>query len=308
MSGSDTKSALRPEESVGAFTGLLTRLEAAGAGPAPSGRAEEQEPVSPELALVDPELGRWARTELPDVPPPPPRVPPAREREAMPRSAREHIAPAAAPVRPAVRLTPAEYAQVARRGRVVRRRTVEMPTHRGRKRSIALWVLLLLVSLAAGVLLAAHPWSRSASVTPGSQEHRQTQASRSAPTGGRGAGAGTAAQPPREGTGKTASTPPQRRPQRRVLRVAPRAFAWVRVPTAAYYLFRLYRGATLIFVARPRQNRLLLPSGWTFAGHRYRIARGRYRWSVRAGFGPPRARRYGREIVRATLVVQSPSA
>jgi hypothetical protein len=259
--------------------------------------------VSPELALVDPELGRWARTELPDVPTPPPRSPAARAPEAAPRSARDP-APPDAPVREEDRLTPAEYAQVARRGRVVdRSRTVR---RRRSMRSIVVWAPLLLVSLAAGVLLAAHPWSRSRSVTPGSEEHRQTQTARSAPATGRGSGERTVTRPRRDAT--TASTVPSRRPQRRVLSVAPRSFAWVRVPTAAYYLFRLYRGAKLIFVARPRQNRLLLPGGWTFAGHRYRIAGGRYRWSVRAGFGAPRARRYGREIVRATLVVQSPSA
>ena len=304
MSGSDPNSAPRADETVGAFTGLLTRLESAGA-PAPSQRVEEPEPVSPELALIDPELGRWARTELPDVPPPPPRSPAARAREAAPHSAREP-APPDAPDRGRDRLTPAEYAQVARRGRVVDRpRTVR---RRESTRSIVVWALLLLVSLAAGVLLAAHPWSRSGSAAPGSEEHRQTQTARSAPARGRESSERTATSPRRDGSRTTASTVPSRRPQRRVLTVAPRSFAWVRVPTAAYYLFRLYRGAQLIFVARPRQNHLLLPGSWTFAGHRHRIAGGRYRWSVRAGFGPPRARRYGREIVRATLVVQSPSA
>ena len=89
-----------------------------------------------------------------------------------------------------------------------------------------------------------------------------------------------------------------------MLRVAPHSFAWIRVPTAAYYLLRIYRGRTLIFVAEPRTNRIVLPSAWTFAGRTHRLASGRYRWSVRPGFGPPSAKRYGREIVRAALVVQ----
>src|SRR5919202_3097665 len=138
MSGLD-RDAPRPEESASVFTGLLTRLESGGGAPVRSGPttrasvpAEEREPVSPELALVDPELGRWARTELPDAPLSPPRLPPRREREAVPRSVPDR------PARPPARLTPAEFAQVARRGRVVRRpRAHETTTRRGRARSLA---------------------------------------------------------------------------------------------------------------------------------------------------------------------------
>jgi hypothetical protein len=88
------------------------------------------------------------------------------------------------------------------------------------------------------------------------------------------------------------------------LRVAPHSFAWIRVPRATYYLLRIYRGPRLIFSAEPTANRIVLPGSWRFAGRTQRLAGGRYRWSVRPGFGPPAAKRYGREIVRAALVVQ----
>jgi hypothetical protein len=80
-------------------------------------------------------------------------------------------------------------------------------------------------------------------------------------------------------------------------------FSWVAVRGAAYFDFELFRGSERVFTARPRQPRLTLPSTWTYAGRRYSRAPGSYRWLVRPVFVANRKTRYGPAIVSAKLVL-----
>lgn len=60
---------------------------------------------------------------------------------------------------------------------------------------------------------------------------------------------------------------------------------WERVRGATYYHVQLFRGSRRIFAAWPSRPELGLPAGWTWAGHRYRLGPGHYRWYVWAGLG-----------------------
>jgi hypothetical protein len=61
---------------------------------------------------------------------------------------------------------------------------------------------------------------------------------------------------------------------------------WRRVRGAAYYNVQLYRGSKRIYAAWPRMPQAGLAATWKWSGHRFRLAPGRYRWFVWAGFGP----------------------
>jgi hypothetical protein len=69
---------------------------------------------------------------------------------------------------------------------------------------------------------------------------------------------------------------------------------WKAVPGATYYHVQLFRGGKRILAAWPRKPQLALHPTWTWAGHRYRLDRGTYRWYVWAGTGPRSAAHYRR--------------
>ena len=85
--------------------------------------------------------------------------------------------------------------------------------------------------------------------------------------------------------------------------VRPAFFVWLPVRGASHYRVEFFRGRKKIFEARPSKARLELPERWTYRGRRFRVTPGRYRWSVRPGFGSPSAARYARAIVRSAWVV-----
>lgn len=69
---------------------------------------------------------------------------------------------------------------------------------------------------------------------------------------------------------------------------------WKAVPGAAYYHVQLFRGGKRILAAWPSGPQLALHPAWSWAGRRYRLDRGTYRWYVWAGTGPRSAARYER--------------
>jgi hypothetical protein len=68
---------------------------------------------------------------------------------------------------------------------------------------------------------------------------------------------------------------------------------WQPVAHARYYNVQVFRGRRKILSSWPAHTRLRLRSHWTFDGHRYTLADGRYRWYVWPGFGSRAAHRYG---------------
>jgi hypothetical protein len=61
---------------------------------------------------------------------------------------------------------------------------------------------------------------------------------------------------------------------------------WQRVGKARYYNVQLFRGKKRVLAAWPATHRFGVPKTWKWAGHRYGLAPGHYRWYVWAGFGP----------------------
>jgi hypothetical protein len=269
--------ALRSE---GSLNGLLARLEHYDRDE--RSVAVLDEPLTPELALVDPDLGRRARAQLPDE----------EERE-QPRRSRVAVAPpVSAPTPPA----PPAVAQPVRPAPV---RPAPGPRRR-RSRGKAARLLLLLVIVAAGATFAVmrvEPlkhffWkSRAATVAP----VRSARAT-STPTTASRPRNGPTAPPRRQTSAPTKPRTPAASPSR--------TFVWPPVADADYYLVVFSRGGDKIFRARPSSPRLILPAHWTFRGTHYNLRPGRYSWVVRPGYGPRARGRYGPATVRAKLVIQ----
>ena len=265
----------------GSLNGLLARLEH-------YDRDEHtvavlDEPLTPELVLVDPDLGRRARAQLPDE----------EERE-QPRRPRVVVAPppVAAPTPPA----PPPVAQPVRPAPV---RPAPGPSRR-RSRGKAARRLVLLVILAAAATFAVMRvgplkhffWkSRATTVAPASSA-RATSTPKAAAKPRNGPTA-----PPRRQTSAPAKP-------RSPAASASRTFVWPPVADADYYLVVFSRGGNKIFRARPSSSRLVLPAHWTFHGTHYGLVPGHYSWVVRPGYGPRGRGRYGPATVRAKLVIQ----
>jgi hypothetical protein len=241
------------------------------------------EPITPELALIDPELARHARARLPDM------AKQGRDHRRIEEPERE---------RPTGLSYSSLFELAALDAPVALEATETWPAYAGRRRrkrvTIAATAMLLLAALAAGVVVANEGvrdrveglrdrvpllrdvWT-SPAATPAQPRARtsavRTQSTRSA---------------------ATVSKAPA---------IRPRAFAWVPSPRATHYRVRFFAGARTIFVAWPVRARLTLPREWTYQGHRYRLSPGRYRWEVEPGYGRRGHGRYGKAIVRARLVV-----
>ena len=83
----------------------------------------------------------------------------------------------------------------------------------------------------------------------------------------------------------------------------PPLLTWTAIPRATYYNVQLFRGGKVLS-AWPKRARLQLQRSWRFAGHRYRLRRGRYRWYVWPGFGRRRAARYGSAVGSGTFTIR----
>lgn len=80
-------------------------------------------------------------------------------------------------------------------------------------------------------------------------------------------------------------------------------FVWPSHPAAAYYNVRFLRGQRMIFEAWPHRPRLIIPAQGVSRGRAFHFSEGRYRWIVRPGFGSRARRRYGQPIVLSTWTV-----
>jgi len=79
---------------------------------------------------------------------------------------------------------------------------------------------------------------------------------------------------------------------------------WTRRGGASYYHVQLFRGSKRIYAAWPSKSQMALPNTWKWAGHRYRLKPGKYRWYAWAGIGRRSFARYDR-IGTARFIVPS---
>ena len=255
------------------------------------------EPVSPELALVDPALAEAARRGL-GLPNPngAERATGLLARQAsapstdQPNAASTRASPPAGPEReqPAAnRIGITEVEQ--QRGRVSGPSGVAPATrnrpHLGR-------MLAVCALLGIGVWIGASQLGRGggsevgarkpvAPPEPESPVHHANKKHSAAPK----------AQPRAAATGKGS------------VRGRVRTFGWIRDPKASFYAIEFSSGGRQILEARTTQPRLVIPASWTYRGRHFRFEPGRYTWIVRPAYRGSGHLRYGAAIVRAKLVL-----
>jgi hypothetical protein len=251
----------------------------------------DPEPLSPELALVDPELARRARERLV-----------------------ERHGPAAA--RGAGDVAPATETPLFAFVEPLPRAPVPDRSGRFRKRATVIRTLVVLVAGLA-VALVLFGWNPLRHLTGESRQPRDAAVKGVRQHTGAAPRVATSSPGPKarsDHVQRTARSQLNDRTETRSARAAraaapqaaqhARAFGWAPVPRATHYLVQFYRNGKEIFEARPTAPRLVVPARWTFKGHSYTLGPGRYVWSVRPGFGRESQRRYGTPAVRAELVIQ----
>jgi hypothetical protein len=204
-------------------------------------------PISPELALVDPELGRAAQALLPDLP----RATPVVTRVAVPALIEQpaFVERLRSSLEPIPDLAP-------------HRRRVSLGRVSSAAALVALGVLLTLVIGPANPPDPRQPQVQSAAgavSTPAAAPATRSTASPS----------------PAATSSKAATSAALHAPALRG-----QTFAWVAAPQAAAYEFQLFQGGERIFRARVDKPRFDLPGRWRQAGRPYALVPGSYRWYV----------------------------
>ena len=231
-------------------------------------RIQLVEPLSPELALVDPELARRARD----------RLPPTGETHASPGRAlsahkdvtetsirRSWASTVVAPENPP---SAAPSFAPARSGSDPASTKRQLPVASGSRRRVRVFLGAVGVLLAAIAVYALAPDSTV-----------REEAANRAPKK-----ASTRANPARP-FGTT-------------------VFNWQAVSDAAFYKVEFFRNGREVFEALSSRARLELPTRWVYRGRTYQLVAGSYFWKVVPAFGPRSRLGYGEPIVRSTWVAR----
>jgi hypothetical protein len=262
------------------------------------------EPLTPELALVDPELARRARDRLPT--PGEPLSPPTR----TPSSDK---AVSAVDDHPWLESSPSATPSVAAEvqpGPAAAMSDRELPALRRARPRRRVFLAAFGVVVAMAAIYAFAPASTVRDEFPSRvQQPAPTridrQATAQAPANHPKRSAGVrAATASRHSTLPTAATHARAKSSQRSSSTT-RLFIWPAVPRATFYKVEFLRGGRRVFEALASTPRLELPRRWGFEGHTYRLVPGgRYSWRVSPAFGPRSHLRYGNPIVRSTWVAR----
>jgi hypothetical protein len=76
----------------------------------------------------------------------------------------------------------------------------------------------------------------------------------------------------------------------------PPLLRWSKVTGADYYNVQLFFKGHKILTEWPAGTTLKVPRTWTFAGHRHKLGKGRYRWYVWPGHGSRKLGKYGQLV------------
>jgi hypothetical protein len=255
----------------------------------------EYEPISPELALVSPELAEFARARLPDPP------------DVLEELAIKRRAEAAAPM-------------------PWRPEPVGPEPSRGRRRAVSTLALLgaTALGLLAGIGIgggqnAAEVFTRaefspaaqgltSTSPTSSSKQRKISGvlAAKAERRASRPASKPSAASKPRttpkraSGTSKTVHRAARSKTPRAL--TAP-MLRWTGVRGASYYNVRVFRGRVRILDLWPQQPVVKVPRAWVYGGVHYSLRPGRYTWFVYPGTGNPSQLRLQRLHKNGVLIV-----
>jgi hypothetical protein len=243
--------------------------------------------ISPELALVDPELARLARLCLPE--------PGSFGRPTLGEVEAAHVAAEAGlpVVRPAKELGRKKFrtglvivaaASLALNGVLVwhaRSRGIERPflvDRPARSSASASLDRLSQAEKPAAVLPSSKP-----AEAPAPKERAATRPARQ----------GTAGRP--AVARAVVSGPPGRR------------LRWKAVAGASYYDLILWHGGRRVLDLWPTEPGAVLSTAWSYDGKRHRLLPGRYLWFAYAGFGAKASRHYGALAGNGILVVRGSS-
>jgi hypothetical protein len=268
-----------------------------------TGRFAEQ-PLSPELALVDPELARLARARLPAP----------GETIRVQRNGATALAPEVERRRTKRFGRPAGAAGLALGAAVL---AFALSPHRSNDSVIARQAPLAAVaSHDKADLHQAKPGDRNSIATRVRARTRRTR--RTATTARRTAPPNSAlrAPPTRRVDTRARHRTRQARPVTTAVPNPPahstvprsafstRTFVWPPAAHATLYKVEFYREGKKIFEASPSEPRLELPVRWVHAHRTYTLTPGTYEWVVRPAFGGRTHLRYGKPIVQSSWVAE----
>jgi hypothetical protein len=273
------------------------------------------EPLTPELALVDPELARLARDRLPphgavlnsrtghssvsDVDDEHLAEGDSRDRargdENVARP--EHSFGAASRVPPGVQ---------PELNTATREDTPPAPSRKRWRSRAALGTLGVVVGFAGVYALVPDstvreevPSQAPKTAHPRIDLNGKAPASTKQPTPANGKGASKASLHP-TAVGTRTTGPNSNRPSTFPTRV----FIWPAISHASFYKVEFFRRGREVFTALSSAPRLELPLRWVYQGRRFRLEEGLYSWRVSPAFGSRPRLRYGNPIVRSTWLAR----
>lgn len=250
---------------------------------------DEDEPLSPELVLVDPQLAVLARSRLADH---------SVDERSRPMEQSDVLAPTASPVSAGL---PTSWLPA-----VWREQSVDEPPQRSRRAVVPLrgfvgaLAVVLVVGLSFGLMLLVPRFLDDAGSPAGPEPH--LSAAPDEPVSPAAAPSGTDPEQVESPGLPERRTPAGPEPEQSP---ATPLFVWVPAARASHYRVEFFRRGAKVFEAFPTFPRIALPTRWIYRGRRFELMPGRYSWRVRPGYGSRRQKRYGRTIVRSTWVLPS---